>query len=275
MGCGTSSHRPPSSSPVATPVFSHVDNDDWMLYAPRHAHQGNDCCCFCFDRPTTTRYTSSRCTDYADSQRYTSTSSYWDSSDGRPHAIQSPTTYLNLSQRGSLPYSNRSYTPRSTPAHSSPCETSRRPCTPRSTPAHSSPCGTSRRPCTPRSTPAHSSPGEIHTPRPQAPKCRPSLAPASSATYTSRSYSLLSTPTFHSPSSHPKNDLTLDPTLFSNNLSPFADAACANKIDTDCASRFSGSSRSSLSAFTSPTSSCNRRYPLTPLSVHTEPFPRV
>lgn len=257
MGCGTSSHRPPSPSPVATPVFAHVDNDDWMFYAPRHAHQRNDCGCFRFDRPMTSSYTSSRCTDCADSQCYTSTSSYWDSSDGRPHAPQSPTRYLNLSPRGSSPYSNRSYSPRSTPAHSSPGETS-------------------PRPCTPRSTPAHSNPGETHTPRPQEPKCRPSPGPASSATYTSRSYSLLSTPTFHSPSSHPKNDLTLDPTLFSNNLSPFADAACANKIDTDCASRFSGSSRSLLSAFTSPTSSSrNVRYPLTPLSVHTEPFPRV
>ena len=230
MGCGASNDRPPSPcrSPVTTPVFAHVDNDDWMFYAPRYAHQ---CCACCFDRPRTSSCTDSRC--------YTSTSSHWDSSEGR------------MSPRGEETYSSRSYTPRSTPAHSSPGRTS-------------------HRPCKPRSTPTLLRPGETE------PNCRPSLGPASSATYTSRSYSLLSTPTFYSPSSHPKNDLTLDPTLFSNNLSPFADAACANKIDTDCASRFSGSSRSSLSAFTSPTSSSrNTRYPLTPLSVHTEPFPRI
>lgn len=246
MGCGASNHQPPS--PTAAPVFTDIDNDDWMFYAPRYAHHRSRP-----DRPMTSSYPSSRCTDCADnSQGYTSTSSYSDSSDGRPHAPQSPSRYLNLGTRGSSSYSSRSYTPRSTPTHSRPGQAS-----PRAS--------------TPHSTPAHSIRGETQTM-----SCRPILGPASSATYTSRSYSLLSTPTFHSPSSHPKNDLTLDPTLFSNNLSPFADGECANKIDTDCASRFSGSSQSSLSAFTSPTSSTrDARYPLTPLSVCTEPFPRV
>jgi hypothetical protein len=93
--------------------------------------------------------------------------------------------------------------------------------------------------------------------------------------FTSRSFSLISTPDFHSPSSHPGKGLTLDPTLFSNKMSPCMSRIAPKKLDTDCASRFSGSSP--LPSFTSSTSSYKygqRRYPLSPLSVRTEPFPR-
>lgn len=92
---------------------------------------------------------------------------------------------------------------------------------------------------------------------------------------TSRSYSLLSTPTFHKPSSHPRNGLTLDPTLFAEAISPSTNDVQCTQIDTACASRFSGTS--SPPSFDSPTSSSgcsDQRYPLPPLSVRTEPFPR-
>lgn len=127
---------------------------------------------------------------------------------------------------------------------------------------------------------------------------------------TSRSYSLLSTPKFSSTSSrctdttHSRHGLTLDPSLFyntmstgdtdrgsspqlvldpslfSNNNSPFSDSSSRavrkSKGDTDCGSRFSDTSRSL--SFTSPPSSYDcfdKSYPLTPLSIHTEPFPRT
>ena len=98
--------------------------------------------------------------------------------------------------------------------------------------------------------------------------------PPDSAAYTNRTYSFLSTPTFHSPSSHPRNGLTLDPTLFSSNISPFVELRRVSKIDTDCASQFSSPLASTMTPdFQSPTSSL-QRYPLPPMSVLTEPFPR-
>ena len=265
MGCGTSRSQP--ASPVATPR-ARVDNDNWMFYAPRREHQD---CLHC-GQPNRSGYIISSVSDYADGR----SSSCWSSDESRPYSPRSR-------------YSNRSFTPRSTPAYSSPGQASPRSYTNRSytpplTRPYSSPGQTSPRPynnlsCTLPLTPPYSSPGQTsgvtHTPRPRASPLQPLMCPASSATYTTRTYSLLSTPTFHSPSSNPRNGLTLDPTLFSTNMSPFAQAARSNKIDTDCASRFSGTS-GSLSAFTSPTSSrIAHRYPLTPLSVHTEPFPRV
>lgn len=259
MGCGSSRSQP--TSPASTQRAAHVDNDNWMFYAPRHEYRANDCL-YC-GQPNRRGYIISNVSDYADGQSHTRSSSCWSSDEGRPYSPRPP-------------YSNRSYTPQSTPSYSSP---GNRSYTPQSTAAYSSPGQASPRLYTPQSTSTYSSPTQTsdaaHTPRP--PPLRPLMGPTSSATGTSRTYSLLSTPTFHSPSSHPKNGLTLDPTLFSNNMSPFAQATRANKIDTDCASRFSGTS-GSLSAFTSPTSSHKadrQRYPLTPLSVHTEPFPRV
>ncbi len=54
-----------------------------------------------------------------------------------------------------------------------------------------------------------------------------------------RSVSLLSTPSYHSSSSHPRNYLRLDPTLIP---SPVPSASRYNKMDTDCASGFSRTS---------------------------------
>lgn len=107
------------------------------------------------------------------------------------------------------------------------------------------------------------------------PSTQPSPSSSSSCGGASRSLSLLSTPTFHSPSSHPRNGLSLDPTLFSHIKSPSVGGVRNTKLDTDCASRFSGSSHSpSVASSTSSYNCGNRRYPLTPLSVRTEPFPR-
>lgn len=102
----------------------------------------------------------------------------------------------------------------------------------------------------------------------------PSSSNSSSHGGASRTYSLLSTPTFHSPSSHPRNKLTLDPTLFTNPSSPTVGEVCRTKIDTDCASQFSGSHSPSFASSVSSYSCAEKRYPLAPLSVRTEPFPR-
>ena len=97
---------------------------------------------------------------------------------------------------------------------------------------------------------------------------------------TSRSYSPLSTPSFHSPSRNARNNLVLDPTLFSDVVSP--STACGvrgtsgTNIDTACGSRFSGTSRSSSRSLSAPSSPfSDERYQLPPLSVQTEPFPRL
>lgn len=89
-------------------------------------------------------------------------------------------------------------------------------------------------------------------------------SPGTTSPYqSSRSYSLLSTPVSDSPSPRPRNNLTLDPALFSTATRGLA----FTKMDTDCASKFSGTSLS-------PIYTSDDRYPLTPLSVRTEPFPR-
>lgn len=240
MGCGTS--RSPQASPVTTAQLSDVDTDNWMFYAPQCANQAS--VCFHCGQPNVCSPTRSF-SMYSDGRSYTPTSSRWDS-----WGVQSAPAYVSMSPVDPSSYSFRSRTPSPQP-RSSPTS----PYTPQSTPAHSNLGSTSPLSCDTR-----------------APQIHPSVGPSSSGTYTSRSYSLLSTPTFHSPSSHPRNDLTLDPALFSNNMSPFA-----TKIDTDCASRFSGTVGSS-SGFTSPASSRiidSKRYPLTPLSVRTEPFPKM
>lgn len=268
MGCGTS--RGQTTPRVSTPRAFRVDNDNWMYYAPRHKYEANHCCSHC-GQPNRSGYTICSVSDYADGQSSTPTrsGSSWGSDEGPPYSPRSPC-------------SNRSYIPPLTPVYSSPVQARRRPYSNRSytpplTPTFASPYN--NRSCTAPLTPTYSSPGQtsgaIYTPRPRASPLQPLIGPASSATFTSRTYSPVSTPIFPSPSSHPRHGLALDPTLFSNTMSPFAQAACANKIDTDCASRFSGTS-GSLSAFTSPTSSRHDvRYPLTPLSVHTEPFPKA
>ncbi|CAM9767190.1 unnamed protein product [Ectocarpus sp. 12 AP-2014] len=97
---------------------------------------------------------------------------------------------------------------------------------------------------------------------------------------TSRSYSPLSTPCFQSPSRNARNNLVLDPTLFPDAVSP--STACGvrgtsgTNIDTACGSRFSGTSLSSSRSLSAPSSPfSDERYPLPPLSVQTEPFPRL
>ena len=94
-------------------------------------------------------------------------------------------------------------------------------------------------------------------------RSQPHLPSPSSPYQSSRSYSLLSTPVSDSPSPRPRNNLTLDPALFLNATR----SSALPKIDTDCASQFSGKSLS-------PIYTSDKRYPLTPLSVRTEPFPR-
>ena len=89
---------------------------------------------------------------------------------------------------------------------------------------------------------------------------------ASVGTDTSRSHSLLPTPRSsvcdaHSRFSSPH--LRLDASIFEHNTF----RTTCTKIDTDCASRFSNEQLYSLS----PSSS---DYPLSPLSIRTEPFPR-
>lgn len=104
-----------------------------------------------------------------------------------------------------------------------------------------------------------------------------SLEDGSETSRTSRSYSLLSTPSFHSPASNARNNLVLDPTLFPDVISPSTDGVRnTNNIDTACGSRFSGTSLSPSRSLSAPSSHCSdERYPLPPLSVRTEPFPRL
>ncbi|CAM9493295.1 unnamed protein product, partial [Ectocarpus sp. 8 AP-2014] len=73
-----------------------------------------------------------------------------------------------------------------------------------------------------------------------------SLDDGSETSTASRSYSLLSTPSFHSPASNAtRNNLVLDPTLFPDVISPFTARGVRNtNIDTACGSRFSGTSSS-------------------------------
>jgi len=258
MGCATSTDR--QTMPVTTKRG--VDSDNWMFYAPQHVDV--DAVCLHCGQPKPGLDTISDSTDYADGQLYTPASSRCESDDSRLYTPQS-----EYSSAGPVDPSEYIFRPR-TP---SPRVGIGGEYTPHSTTA-------SRRLCTPRLAFTHSNSGQqsprLYTNTP-VPNSKASLGPPSSTTCTSRSYSLLSTPTDHSPSSHARNNLTLDPTLFTNVLSPFAEATHGfNKIDTDCASRFSGP-HGSLSDFTTPTSSHNieTTYPLTPLSVRTEPFPRL
>nr|ABY66162.1 EsV-22-like protein [Ectocarpus siliculosus] len=164
-----------------------------------------------------------------------------------------------------------------------------------------------------------------------------SLDDGSETIATSRSYSLRTTSSFHSPASNCRDNLALDPTLFLDAISPSKDGvrntnidtACGSgfsstslplsrnnlaldptlfpdvispsmdgvrhtnidtpcgsgfssttcphtNIDTACGSRFSGKSRWLSSSSSAPSShSSDERYPLPPLSVRTEPFPRL
>ncbi|CAN0587253.1 unnamed protein product, partial [Ectocarpus sp. 12 AP-2014] len=69
-----------------------------------------------------------------------------------------------------------------------------------------------------------------------------SLGDGSETSKTSRSYSLLSTPSFHSPASNSRNNLALDPTLFPDDISPSKDGVRNTNIDTACGSGFSSTS---------------------------------
>ncbi|CAN0251743.1 unnamed protein product [Ectocarpus sp. 6 AP-2014] len=82
---------------------------------------------------------------------------------------------------------------------------------------------------------------------------------------------------YYSPALNARNKLVLDPTLFPDVISPFAARGVRNtNIDTACGSRFSGSSSSLSCSLSAPSSHCSdERYPLPPLSVQTEPFPRL
>ncbi|CAN0338814.1 unnamed protein product, partial [Ectocarpus sp. 13 AM-2016] len=69
-----------------------------------------------------------------------------------------------------------------------------------------------------------------------------SLGDGSETSQTSRSYSLLSTPSFHSPASNSRNNLALDPTLFSDGIGSSVDGVRNTNIDTACGSGFSSTS---------------------------------
>lgn len=244
MGCGASSTLPRETSPVTTHTLTRIDSDCWMWYPPPQRPELED-----FSSGSVSTY-SSRSTCYEQA------SSYWCSDD----------------------------TGRSTPVSTiSPVSTA-------TSPAHT--------PATSLPTPVSCTSTHEYPPR----------TPQSTPTYTNRTYSLLSTPNFHSPSSHPRNDLTLDPnlictprftnagqcstkmdtdcasrfagdrtptpvhcltldpSLFSNHLSPFAEAAWRSgpKMDTEGASRFPSTTDESLSpSFASPVSTSKKRYPLT------------
>lgn len=257
MGCSTS--RSLQTLPVSRSLPSPVPigNYDWIVYAPvRHTCHTSSHCEKCYMEACGTSQSRSRSYSYESS-----------------YASSNPSQWLGNST------CSQSYSVRSTP------------------PFTSSSYATSS--CSIR-TPSTSQGSET--------------VPSQGSETSSRQYSLLSTPTFHSPSSHPKNGLTLNPALFSNHLfsndgstdgqfdsdcastpmSPhpkngltldpilisntdchFLDKVRNTKIDTDCASRFSNTSGSP--SFTSSTSSLNcfdKSYPLRPLSVRTEPFPR-
>lgn len=117
---------------------------------------------------------------------------------------------------------------------------------------------------------SNSSPASITSPGPW-------LSNSSVSSRTSRSYSLLSTPRFHSPAPSARNkiNLKLDPALFHDAISTACGVRGTN-IDTACGSRFSGISLSPSCSLSAPSSPCSdERYPLPPLSVQTEPFPRL
>lgn len=259
MGCSTSRSLQTlpasrsSSSPVPIPVT--IGNYDWIVYAPvRH-----NC-------------PRSRSRSYSYESSYASLNpSACGTSQSRSRSYESSYASSNPSQWLGNSTCSRSYSDRSTPPFTSSSYT----------------------------TSSHSL------------DSNPIRTPTTNHEISSRS--LLSTPTFHSPSSHPRNGLTLNPALFSNHLfsndgstdghfdtdcestpTPhpkngltldpilisntnchFLDKVRNTKIDTDCASRFSNTSGSP--SFTSSTSSFNcfdKSYPLRPLSVRTEPFPR-
>lgn len=275
MGCsGSRSLQTLPVSRRSSPSPVSVSNGDWIVYAPvRHA---------CF-------YCEKSCMEAC----------------GRSYS--SSCAHSNKSQwLGNSTCSRRSYSVNSTPFTSSFYSTS----------SHSS-----RLDSNPTRTPRPSQESEtapIRTPSPIQRSVDTTETPSpSQRSETSRKYSLLSTPTFHSSSSHPRNGLTLDPSLFGNTLfsnntspdclegvpntkfhtdcvstptsphprngltldptlfsnSPFSDRVRNTKIDTDCASGFSGSKSPSFES--TPSHDCfDKRYPLTPLSVRTEPFPR-
>ena len=275
MGCSGS--RSLQTLPVSrsAPSFDAVENDDWMVYAPAH-----NTCFQCGQSCTEDHYddsTSSR--SYLSSAQQKSNRSQWLGSRSCSRSVQS-----------TPPFTSSSYTT------SNPISIPISPGTPRSSPGAWVGNSTSSSDCSVTdsvlSTPTFHSPSSH-------PRNGPTIDPPSTSgsdcgSATNRTYSVLSTPTFHSPSSHPRNGLTLDPTLFSNNIispddrgngltldptlfsSTISYGLRDTKIDTDCASRFSGASRSPSFSFSSSISSYSRdkRYPLTPLSVRTEPFPR-
>lgn len=263
MGCCAS--RSPPTLPLSVPTTTAVSNSDWLFYAPTGKK-----CCHCgqpratyssVDTPRGKTIRSPPCSSYVSSCSYSSRS-----------RSRSRSSYSSGSMYGSSDYTRRS---------------------------------------------SHHS---VTRPSPRPIRTRQQSSPLSVSQ--SRTYSLLSTPDFHSVSSHPRNNLVLNPELFSNTImtpftSPTSDKRSAthstprtqnsthslpstphprirtltlntellhtptaspqaflghdrrrtdNKLDTDCASRFSDWSLSSSSAAS---------YPLPPLSVRTEPYPRL
>lgn len=270
MGCGASTESGKTSPVIKT--LTRIDSDCWMYYPP--------------SRPDPENFSCSSVSAYSFQSTYERACSYWDSEDTGRSTPVSTISPMSTSSPDRIHHDHLPATPQSTPVL-----------------LISPGCTHEYPPHTPQSTPT-----QRYSPR----------RSGSSATYTNRTYSLLSTPNFHSSSSHPRNDLTLDPdhfttppspkagqcatkidtdcasrfsddrsptpvhrltldpSLFSNHLSPFAEAKwrSRSKIDTDGASRFPSTDESLSPSFASPVSLINKRYPMTPLSVRTEPFPR-
>lgn len=254
---GSCGSRSSPTTPVSVPTTtSEISNSDWLYYAPTEKK-----CCHCGQSQATYQRPSSwasNCWDFGlDASREEKIRSSCSSFVSSYSSIYGTGDYIGLTSHQSLPH-----------------------------------------PFTMRT---RQQPGSLSTPQ-------------------SRTYSLLSPPDFHSEGSHPRNNLVLNPELFSNTImSPFTSSPdsdgrsvthsihnkpnpqcstihtltldpelfhtptaspiafpahdrrnTANKLDTDCASRFSSASSVSSSSSSSPAS----EYPLTPLSVRTEPFPR-